>query len=68
MFSNSSYSFHTIVAGVGTTEDAALANAIKNLRLRNWSWSHEQHGYQGLDTGDSGSGTGDLAIGEVDPP
>ena len=68
MFSNSSYSFHTIVAGVGTTEDAALANAIKNLGLRNWSWSHEQHGYQGLDTGGSGSGTGDLAIGEVDPP
>ena len=67
-FSNSSYSFHTIVAGVGTTEDAALANAIKNLGLRNWSWSLDEHGYQGLNTGDSGTGTGDLAIGEVDPP
>ena len=67
-FSNISYSFHTIVAGVGTTEDAALANAIKNLGLHNWSWSREKHGYQGLDTGGSGSGNGDLAIGEVDPP
>ena len=26
---------HSIVAGAGTTEDAALANAIKNLGLRN---------------------------------
>ena len=66
-FSNSTYAYHTIVAGVGTTEDAALANAIKHLGLHNWSWS-DKHGYQGLETGGSGTGTGDLAIGEVDPP
>ena len=67
-FSNSSYSFHTIAAGVGTTEDAASANAVKNLGLHNWSWSPATHGYEGVDTGGSGSGNGDLATGEVEPP
>ena len=67
-FSNSSYTFHTIVAGVGTTVDAAEANAIKNLGLNNWSWSQKRHGYQGLSTGGSGNAHGDLAIGEVAPP
>ena len=67
-FANSSYSFHTVAAGVGTTEDAASANAIKNLGLHNWSWSRKRHGFEGLGTGDSGKGTGDLAIGELAPP
>ena len=67
-FSNSSYAYHEVVAGVGTTEDAALANAIKNLTLRNWSWSRKRHGYEGMDQGAPGGGDGDLAIGEVEPP
>ena len=67
-FSNSSYAFHTIVAGVGTTEATATANAIKNLELHNWSWSQEQHSYAGLEAGSSGNAIGDLAIGDVDPP
>ena len=67
-FSNSSYTFHTIVAGVGTTEDAATANAIKNLGLHNWGWSEKAHGYQGLSAGGSGSAQGDLAVGEATPP
>ena len=50
-FSNSSYTFHTIVAGVGTTEDAATANAIKNLGLHNWSWYEKTHDYQRLSAG-----------------
>lgn len=67
-FDNSTYTFHTIVAGVGTTPDAAEANAIKNLRLHNWSWSLDDHGYQGLSSGGSGNASGDLAVSEVDPP
>ena len=67
-FNNSTYTFHTIVAGVGTTEDAATANAIKNLGLHNWGWSLDTHGYQGLSSGGSGNTSGDLAVGEVDPP
>lgn len=67
-FANSSYTYYTIVAGVGTTEDAATANAIKNLGLHNWSWSQREHGYQGLSTGSSGGAQGDLAVGEVAPP
>lgn len=67
-FSNSSYAYHTIVAGVGTTEDAATANAIKNLGLHNWAWSLKSHGYGGLAAGDSGTATGDLAVAEVDHP
>ena len=67
-FSNSSYAYHEVVAGVGTTEEAALANAIKNLALRNWGWSRRKHGYEGIDHGGSGGGDGDLAIGEVESP
>ena len=67
-FSNSSYTFRTIVAGVGTTEDAATANAIKNLGLHNWGWSEKAHGYQGLSAGGSGTAQGELAVGEVAPP
>ena len=67
-FANSSYTFHWIVAGVGTTPDAAEANAIKNLELHNWSWSLDNHGYDGLSSGGSGNDSGELAIGEVEPP
>ena len=66
-FSNFSYTFHNIVAGVGTTADAATANAIKNLGMHNWGWSLDAHGYQGVSSGGSGT-SGDLAVGEVDPP
>ena len=67
-FNNSSYTFHWIAAGVGTTPDAAEANAIKNLGLHNWSWSLDTHGYQELSSGGSDNTSGELAIGEVDPP
>ena len=67
-FDNSTYTYHTIVAGVGTTADAAEANALKNLGLRNWNWSAKKHGYQGLASGGSGSAQGDLAVGEVPIP
>ena len=67
-FDNSTYTFHTIVAGVGTTADAAEANALKNLGLHNWGWSQQEHGYRGLSSGGSGNTSGDLAVGEVAPP
>ena len=66
-FANSSYTFHSVAAGVGTTEDAALANAIKNLALYNWSWSRKRHGYDGLDAGGAAEGDGELSIGEISP-
>lgn len=38
-FEHSIYKFHTVVAGVGTTEDSALTNAQKNLGVHNWAWA-----------------------------
>ena len=67
-FADSSYTYHTIVAGVGTTADAAEANAIKNLGLHTWGWSAKEHGYQGLASGGSGNAQGELAVGEVPLP
>lgn len=38
-FKYSSYEFDTVVAGVGTEEKKAMADAEKNLKLHNWAWT-----------------------------
>ena len=76
-FEDSLYKYNTIVAGVGSTPDAAKKNATENLRLHNWSWSEEseeprpqeppQPSPKELPTGDLGDDPRLLASAKVDP-